>query len=59
MLATEISRSRVGPESADGLRELPKEEVACLPALAYGPCILVSFHIDREKPHQGLHLEIN
>ena len=52
MLATEISRSRVGPESADGLRELPKEEVACLPALAYGPCILVSFRIDREKPHQ-------
>jgi len=58
-LATEIGRFRIRPESADGLREPSKEEVACFLALAHGPCILVSFHIDREKPHQGLDLEIN
>ena len=52
LLVTEISRTRVGHESANGLRKLPKKEVACLPALAYGLCILVSFRIDREKPDQ-------
>ena len=45
MLATEIGRFRIRPESAEGLREPSKEEVACFLALAHGPCILVSFSL--------------
>ena len=39
LLATEIGRFCIRLESADGLREPSKEEVACFPALAHGPCI--------------------